>query len=96
MKPVDLHLADVLRVVRPLEPLELELERLLETVLAEDVTAPVPLPPFDNSAMDGYAVRADDVRAASEGAPVSCRWTGTSRPATASGTRSAPARSPAS
>lgn len=61
MKSVDRHLADILATVRPLDPLEVELERALGTVLAEDVTAPVPLPPFDNSAMDGYAVRAEDV-----------------------------------
>ena len=30
-------------------------------VLAEDIVAPRPLPPFDNSAMDGYAVRAADL-----------------------------------
>jgi molybdopterin molybdotransferase len=42
-------------------------------VLAEDVTAPWPLPPFDNSAMDGYAVRVDDVKAASDGKPVVLR-----------------------
>ena len=30
-------------------------------VLADDVVAPVDLPPFDNSAVDGYAVRADDL-----------------------------------
>ncbi|OLF09382.1 molybdopterin molybdenumtransferase [Actinophytocola xinjiangensis] len=35
-------------------------------VLAEDLVSPVPLPPFDNSAMDGYAVRAADVAAAGE------------------------------
>jgi len=42
-------------------------------VLAEDVTAPWPLPPFDNSAMDGYAVRVEDVKAASDGKPVTLR-----------------------
>jgi molybdopterin molybdotransferase len=42
-------------------------------VLAEDVTAPWPLPPFDNSAMDGYAVRVEDVKAASDGKPVVLR-----------------------
>ncbi|GAA3112690.1 hypothetical protein GCM10020001_034490 [Nonomuraea salmonea] len=47
-------------------PLELELEQALGTTLAEDISSPVPLPPFDNSAMDGYAVRAEDVA----GAPV--------------------------
>ncbi|GGO67159.1 molybdotransferase-like divisome protein Glp [Nonomuraea cavernae] len=61
MKSVDAHLADILATVRPLAPLELELERALGTTLAEEVTAPLPLPPFDNSAMDGYAVRAADI-----------------------------------
>ncbi|WP_326634843.1 molybdopterin molybdotransferase MoeA [Nonomuraea fuscirosea] len=61
MKSVDAHLAEILATVRPLAPLELELEQTLGTTLAEDVTSPVPLPPFDNSAMDGYAVRAEDL-----------------------------------
>ncbi|MFI7425226.1 gephyrin-like molybdotransferase Glp [Nonomuraea sp. NPDC049684] len=61
MRSVDAHLAEILATVRPLAPLELELERALGTTLAEDVSSPVPLPPFDNSAMDGYAVRAEDV-----------------------------------
>ena len=30
-------------------------------ILASSVTAPMPVPPWDNSAMDGYAVRAQDV-----------------------------------
>jgi molybdopterin molybdotransferase len=42
----------------------------LRLVLAEDVTAPVALPPFDNSAMDGYAVRSADIAGASEASPV--------------------------
>ncbi|MBG0826336.1 molybdopterin molybdotransferase MoeA [Planomonospora sp. ID67723] len=66
MRSVDDHLADILNTVRTLAPLELELEQALGTTLAEEVTSPVPLPPFDNSAMDGYAVRAEDVA----GAPV--------------------------
>ncbi|GAA0940899.1 molybdotransferase-like divisome protein Glp [Nonomuraea longicatena] len=61
MKSVDAHLAEILATVRTLAPLELELERSLGTTLAEEVSAPVPLPPFDNSAMDGYAVQAADV-----------------------------------
>ncbi|TDC09675.1 molybdopterin molybdenumtransferase MoeA [Nonomuraea longispora] len=61
MKSVDAHLADILATVRPLAPLELDLEQVLGATLAEDVSSPVPLPPFDNSAMDGYAVRADDL-----------------------------------
>lgn len=70
MKPVDRHLADILATVRPLAPLEVEIEAALGAVLAEDVASPVPLPPFDNSAMDGYAVRAEDVAAAPVTLPV--------------------------
>ena len=45
-------------------------------VLAETVTAPLDLPPFDNSAMDGYAVRAADVANASPERPVPLRVLG--------------------
>ena len=38
--------------------------------LAADVTAPLSLPVFDNSAMDGYAVHADDVAASADTTPV--------------------------
>ncbi len=38
-------------------------------VLAADVAAPLSLPVFDNSAMDGYAVHAEDVAAASDATP---------------------------
>ena len=39
-------------------------------VLADDVIAPLSLPVFDNSAMDGYAVRAEDVAGATAANPV--------------------------
>jgi molybdopterin molybdotransferase len=42
----------------------------LGLVLAADLTAPISLPPFDNSAMDGYAVRAADLAGASQDHPV--------------------------
>ncbi len=42
-------------------------------VLAEDVVAGVALPPWTNAGMDGYAVRADDIRGASAAAPVRLR-----------------------
>ncbi|GII94917.1 molybdotransferase-like divisome protein Glp [Sinosporangium siamense] len=70
MKSVDDHLGEILATVRTLAPLELELERALGTTLAEEITSPVPIPPFDNSAMDGYAVRAADLVDASETNPV--------------------------
>ncbi|MEP6590927.1 MAG: gephyrin-like molybdotransferase Glp [Gemmatimonadota bacterium] len=42
-------------------------------VLAEEIFAPIPLPPWTNAAMDGYAVHAADVRGASATSPVSLR-----------------------
>ena len=49
------------RVLAAVEPLGSEAVPLLEAlgrVLAEDVSSPEALPPFDSSAMDGFAVRA--------------------------------------
>ncbi|MGA5220039.1 gephyrin-like molybdotransferase Glp [Streptomyces cinereoruber] len=66
---VDEHLADVLASVTPLEPIELQLLDAQGCVLVEDVTVPVALPPFDNSSMDGYAVRVADVAGATEEFP---------------------------
>ncbi|WP_406372546.1 molybdopterin molybdotransferase MoeA [Streptomyces sp. NBC_00647] len=66
---VDDHLEDILTTVRPLEPIELQLLDAQGCVLVEDVTVPVSLPPFDNSSMDGYAVRVADVAGASEEYP---------------------------
>jgi molybdopterin molybdotransferase len=48
----------------------------LGRVLARDVTAAVTLPPWDNSAMDGYAVRAADISDATEEAPTRLAVTG--------------------
>ncbi|HZD10261.1 MAG TPA: gephyrin-like molybdotransferase Glp, partial [Candidatus Binatia bacterium] len=45
----------------------------LNRVLAEPVTAHDSLPPFANSSMDGYALRADDVTSAASDAPVTLR-----------------------
>ncbi len=42
------------------------LREALGRVLAEDIVAPVNVPPFDNSAVDGYAVRGDDLAADGE------------------------------
>ncbi|WP_128431485.1 gephyrin-like molybdotransferase Glp [Streptomyces cyaneus] len=66
---VDEHLEDILATVRPLEPIELQLLDAQGCVLVEDVTVQVSLPPFDNSSMDGYAVRVADVAGASEEFP---------------------------
>lgn len=70
MRTVDEHLTEILGSVKVLPPLDLALLEAQGTVLAEPVSAPVPLPPFDNSAMDGYAVVAADIAAATDAAPV--------------------------
>jgi molybdopterin molybdotransferase len=51
-------------------------EAALGLVLAEPVRATTDLPPWDNSAMDGYAIRAADVADASEAQPVALRVIG--------------------
>lgn len=48
----------VLAEVTPLRPEDVPLAAALDRVLAEDVVAASPVPPFDNSAMDGFAVAA--------------------------------------
>ena len=50
----------VLERVRPLEEEPIPLRSALGRVLAEDVESAEPVPGFDNSAMDGFAVRAAD------------------------------------
>ncbi|MEU0300155.1 gephyrin-like molybdotransferase Glp [Streptomyces sp. NPDC006175] len=66
---VDEHLDDILAAVKPLEPIELQLPDAQGCVLVEDVVVDVALPPFDNSSMDGYAVRISDVEGATEEFP---------------------------
>jgi molybdopterin molybdotransferase len=70
MKSVDQHRADVLSGVEPLSPLEMQLLDAQSCTLESDVATSWDLPPFDNSSMDGYAVRLSDVAGASETTPV--------------------------
>jgi len=60
----------VLERVSPLDAEEVGIDDALGRVLAEDVSSAHAIPPFDNSAMDGYAVRAIDTEGASPDAPV--------------------------
>ena len=69
MRTVEEHLQAVLTGVLPLSPLEVTLVDARGCVLAEDVVAPWPLPPFDTASIDGYAVKAADLLAASDGIP---------------------------
>ena len=57
-------------LINPRPPVSLPLADALGLVLADDVVAPLSLPGFDNSAMDGYAVLATDVAPAGENTPV--------------------------
>jgi len=64
------------RILAGIEPLGAERVALLDAagrVLATPVASPLTLPAWDNSAMDGYAVRAADIEPAREDAPVSLR-----------------------
>jgi len=76
MDSVDSHLAEVLAAIRPLPPAMLGLVEAEGGVLAEDITASTPLPSFDNSAMDGYAVQARDIEGATGAEPVTLPVTG--------------------
>ncbi len=76
MRSVEEVRASILAEVRPLEPFELPLQEAYGCVLAVDVSTQVDLPPFDSSAMDGFAVRARDIEDASVDQPTSLRITG--------------------
>ncbi|MEU6647157.1 gephyrin-like molybdotransferase Glp [Saccharomonospora sp. NPDC046836] len=70
MISVEEHRATVTELLGTRPAAELPLADCAGLVLAKDVHASVSLPPFDNSAMDGYAVRSVDVAEATEDSPV--------------------------
>ncbi|MGQ0646630.1 MAG: molybdopterin molybdotransferase MoeA [Gemmatimonadaceae bacterium] len=66
----------VRRVTQGIAPMPVERVSLLDSlgrVLASPAVAPYTMPPWDNSAMDGYAVRAVDIGGASAASPVRLR-----------------------
>jgi molybdopterin molybdotransferase len=67
---VDEHRSRVADLIGLLPVVDRPVADCLGMVLATDLTAPIPLPPFDNSAMDGYAVRSADLAGASRDTPV--------------------------
>jgi molybdopterin molybdotransferase len=69
--------AAVLAELRPMASETISLIQAAGRVLAREVTSPLALPPWDNSSMDGYAVRAADVRGARGDAPVALPVTAT-------------------
>jgi molybdopterin molybdotransferase len=69
----------VLAEATPLPGESVPIERALGRVSAEEVRAASPVPPFDNSAMDGYALRAADAASATQQTPVELPLAGESR-----------------
>lgn len=64
------------RILRHFHPLEAERVPILEAldrVLAEDIYSDIDIPPFANSAMDGYALRSLDTAGASRKSPVTLK-----------------------
>lgn len=76
MRSIEEHLEGILAAIHPVAVAELGLLEAEGGVLAEDVTASQPLPSFDNSAMDGYAVRSGDVAGATAGNPATLQVLG--------------------
>src|SRR6202161_2588976 len=70
MRSVEEHQRAVNELITARPAVAVELRDAEGLVLAEDVTATLSLPVFDNSAMDGYAVRADEVASATTERPV--------------------------
>ena len=70
MKSVSEYRDGVIAGICPLPPQRMDLDDADGAVLAQDVTAGWPLPLFDSSAMDGYAVLARDVEHAAQATPV--------------------------
>ncbi len=70
MRTVAEQVSRVLDTIGSVDPIELALLDAQGLLLAEQVTADAPLPGFDNAAMDGYAVRAVDLKQASGEHPV--------------------------
>ncbi|NPA69546.1 MAG: molybdopterin molybdotransferase MoeA [Crenarchaeota archaeon] len=74
LKRVEDVLEEVLKyVTHRLKSIRVRTYDAVGRILAEDVYAKVDLPPFDRSAVDGYAVRSDDVFSASPSSPVILR-----------------------
>ena len=76
MIPYEEALSKVLECAKPIDTERVFINQSLGRVLAEDVMADTDKPPFDNSAMDGYAVRYEDIKDASQEKPVKLKVLG--------------------
>ena len=80
MRSVTEHQRVVADMIRARPPIAVPLTEAQGLVLSDDVIAQLSLPVFDNSAMDGYAVRAEDISSATRNTPWCCRSPRTFRP----------------
>ena len=71
--------ARILRKIHPLDAATVPLERAAGRVLAESVVANTTSPPWDNSSMDGYAVRSSDLVTGRNSSPTSASTVDTAR-----------------
>ena len=62
------------------EIIEIPITEAINRVIAEDIVAPISLPPFTRASMDGYAVKAKDTEGASETSPVLLKVIGSVQP----------------
>jgi molybdopterin molybdotransferase len=74
--PLEQVRTEILDAVGVLEPVDVPLDAALGVVLAAPVVSSEDVPPFANTAMDGYAVRAADTAGAESGSPVTLRVVG--------------------
>ena len=80
-------LAEILRRIRPLGVESVSLKYAAGRVLARDIYSRFKIPPFDNSAMDGYAVKAADLNGATKRNPKVLKVIGTIKAGTSSNKR---------
>ena len=71
LRSMQAHRQYLLSCVNPLRPFRQHILDAVGLHVCEDIVSTIDLPRFDNSAMDGYAVRAQDVAEASQEAPLS-------------------------
>ena len=69
LTPLAEFLAGVLKKLRPLPAIGMDLTQSYGNVLAEEVRAPTALPAFDHASIDGYAARSEDILGAAPHRP---------------------------
>ncbi|MGV3001646.1 molybdopterin molybdotransferase MoeA [Vibrio sp.] len=67
LMPIDTAISNMLESITPISLVtDLSLDQAVGHVLSEDIHSPINVPPFDNSAMDGYALRANDLESTTQ------------------------------